>query len=510
MNLCKIVSNSAFLSSRRTFLQDSAAWGGAFTLGALIPFAAARAQLKEPLPGLHDPNIFLRIAPDNTITLISKHLEMGQGVATGLATMVAEELDADWSQMRFVLAPSEVKDLTNFKVIGYVNLVFLIQGTGGSTSTKETWLQMRQVGAAARDMFANAAAAKWQVPISEIVIDRGVITDGSNRATFGELASAAMQMPVPSPKLKQPRDWRLIGTRVPRLDSLMKTTGGATFAMDVRRPGMLTVAVRHPDLFGATVASFDATDAKKIYGVVDVKQLPTGIAVYATNTWAAMTGREALRVTWDISRAETRSTAQIFDEYRSLLSEAGLRAVNRGDAADALAKAAKTVDAEFTFPYLAHAPMEPLNCSIELSADHAEIWSGCQLQTLDHLAAMRTLGFLLPTRVKINTLLAGGSFGRRGNPNSDWIVELCHAAKAIDGQAPVHLVWTREDDMKAGFYRPMVLHRVRAGLTAGGRISGWQHQLVSKSIFKATPLELEHVPPKLNRWGSMGFTGRSG
>jgi isoquinoline 1-oxidoreductase beta subunit len=520
MNVPITVPSRPFLLSRRAFVRIAAGGAGAFTLGASIPLNTARAQLSDPLPALYDPNVFLRIAPDNTVTLISKHLEMGQGVATGLATMVAEELDADWAQMRFILAPSDIKDpegffknlweLNPFKdpigffkdlwefrvpfkdlgVFVYANLVFLMQGTGGSTSTKEAWWQMRQVGAAARTMFAKAAAAKWDVPLSEIVIDKGVITHGANRATFGDLASAAMRVPVPiDVKLKEPKGWRLIGTRLPRLDSVMKTNGTAGFAMDVRRPGMLTVAVRHPDRFGETVKLFDAIEAKKIDGVVDVQQLPTGLAVYATNTWAAMEGRKALRVTWEPSNAEIRSTAQIFDEYRSLLTAPGLQAGRRGDAAGALARAAKTVDIEFTFPYLAHAAMEPLNCAIELSADRAEIWSGCQLQTLDHFHAMRTLGFLLPSQVKINTLLAGGSFGRRGNPNSDWIVELCHAVKAIDGRAPVHLVWTREDDMKAGFYRPMALHRVRAGLTADGRISGWQHHLVSKSIFKGTPFE---------------------
>jgi isoquinoline 1-oxidoreductase beta subunit len=476
------ITACSFKPSRRAFIRDTAATIGAFTLGTWIPFSPAHAQSGGPSPGPFDPNMFLQISPDNSVTLISKHLEMGQGVTTGLATLVAEELDADWSQMRFVFAAANAAIYNNL-------LVGPLQATGGSTSTAEAFIQMRQVGAAARAMFVAAAAASWNVPAAEIVVSKGVLSHGSNRATFGSLAAAAMQMAVPTDvTLKQPKDWRLIGTHVPRLDSAIKTTGEAVFALDVRRPGMLTVVVLRPEVFGATVASFDAADAKKVDGVVDVQQLPSGVAVYATNTWAAIEGRNALRVTWDTTKAEARSTDQIFDEYRSALSQPGLQAIKRGDASGALGKAVKVIDAEFTFPYLAHAPMEPLNCIMELSADGAEIWAGSQLQTIDQAVAAQVLG-LKPEQVKINTLLAGGSFGRRGNPVGDWIAELSFASKAIAGRAPVHLVWTREDDIKGGFYRPMVLHRVRAGLTADGRISGWQHQLVSKSIFAGTPFE---------------------
>ncbi|MEH2613072.1 xanthine dehydrogenase family protein molybdopterin-binding subunit [Bradyrhizobium sp. AZCC 1693] len=481
---------NALTPSRRAFLQGTAASLAVFTLGTFLqPFGRALAQ--APAPGPFDPNIFLQIASDNTVTLISKHFEMGQGVTTGLATLVAEELGADWSQMRFIFAPANPAL--------YHNLLFgPVQATGGTTSTVEAWTQMRQVGAAAHVMFATAAANKWQVPASEVSIENGVVVHGANRATLGSLAEEAMNVPVPtSVTLKEPKNWTMIGRRLPRLDSVMKTTGQAIFALDFRRPGTLTTVVLRPDRFGATVASFDATEARKIDGVVDVQQLPTGIAVYATNTWAAIEGRKALKVTWDMSKAETRSTEQIFAEYRNLLEQPGLQATKRGDTGAALAKAARTVAAEFTFPYLAHAPMEPLNCTIELGADGAEIWSGCQLQTIDQFVASQVLGFK-PEQIKINTMLGGGSFGRRGNPVADWVAELCFAVKAIGGRAPVHLVWTREDDIKGGFYRPMALHRVRVGLTQDGRISGWQHQLVSKSIFTGTPFEAVSVKDGLD------------
>jgi isoquinoline 1-oxidoreductase subunit beta len=294
---------------------------------------------------------------------------MGQGVATGLATLVAEELSADWSTVRFELAPNNPKL--------YNNLWFgPVMATGGTTSMANSWEQMRQVGAAARMMFVAAAAAKWNASAAEIGVEEGVVSHGRSgrRATFGELTADAMRQPVPTAvALKPAKDWKLIGTRVPRLDSVGKTTGTASFACDVRRPGMLTAVVKRPELFGAKVASFDATEAKKVNGVVDVVPISTGVAVLATDTWAAMRGREALRVTWDTSQAETRSTAEILEEYRRLAGGQGLPAASRGDAAGGLVYAAKILEAEFTFPYLAHAPMEPLNCVIEVRGDGAEI-----------------------------------------------------------------------------------------------------------------------------------------
>jgi isoquinoline 1-oxidoreductase beta subunit len=471
---------NVLMPSRRTFLRN-AAGAGVFTLGATVPFGRAWAQLDKPVIWFppYDPNVFLQISKkDNTVTLICKHLEMGQGITTGLATLVAEELDAAWVQMRFAFAPA---DAIRYRNLRYV----VVQATGGSTSTSEAWMQMRQVGAAARAMFVKAAADKWNVRESEIAIKEGVVSHGAKTANLGEFADAAMRLPAPLlVKLKDPKDWRLIRTteRLPRLDSEIKTNGKATFALDVRRCGLLTVMVRRPDVFGATVASYDASETRKIAGVVHVRQLPSGIAVYATNTWAAIEGRKALKVNWDRSGAETRSTEEMFEEYHDLLAEPGVHVEMHGNAAGALAHAEKTLDMKFKFPFLAHAPMEPLNCTVELSANGAEICAGSQVQTIDHLAAAFVLG-LRPDQVKINTLLAGGSFGRRGNPSADWIIEACHAAKAIGGRAPVHLVWTREDDIKGGYYRPMVLHRVRAGLTAKGELSGWQHQIVSKSIF---------------------------
>ncbi len=483
---------SASNPSRREFLIGAAAVAGAFVLGTYIPFAKrAFAQEGGGVPkGIFDPNVFLKIGAANTVTLISKHFEMGQGVTTGLATLVAEELDADWSSMRIEFAPNNAKL--------YNNLAFgPVMGTGGSTSTPAGWEQMRQVGAVARMMLVSAAGAKWNVPAAEIKVQKGVLSHAKSekKATFGELAGDAMRVPMPAEvKLKAPKDWKLIGTKVPRLDSVGKTSGKAIFALDIRRPGMLTAVVKHPELFGASIASFDATEAKKIGGVVDVVQIPTGVAVLAKDTWSAIRGRNALKVTWDTSKAETRSTAEIFDEYRTLADEPGLSALKRGDAAAGLKGATKTVATEFTFPYLAHAPMEPLNAVLELRSDGAEMWSGCQLQSLDESTVADILG-LKPEQIKINTLLGGGSFGRRGsfsppgNPVGDWVIELAGIVKAIEGRAPVHMVWTREDDIKGGFYRPMALHKVKAGIDAKGNITGWQHATVCKALIIGTAFE---------------------
>ncbi len=478
-----VSQGSDFDPSRRKFLKDASATAGMFLLAVHVPFQGSE-ETAPPLPqGIFAPNVFLKIDADNSVTVLSKHLEMGQGAATGMATLVAEELGADWSTVRFEFAPS------NDKL--YNNLMFgPVMGTGGSTSTAESWVQMRKVGAAARMMFITAASAKWGLPPGEIKVEKSVISHASGRrATLGELAADAMQVPVPAEvSLKSSREWNLIGTRLPRLDSKGKTTGTAAFAMDIRRPGMLTAVLRRPALFGAKVASFDATDAKKIDGVVDVVQVPAGVAVLATDTWAAMRGRQALKVTWDTSQAETRSTAEMLEEYRAMMARPGLLAAKRGDATGGLSRATRTFEAEFTFPYLAHAPMEPLNCVVEFRGDEAEVWAGSQIQSIDQMVTAQILG-LKPQQVKVNTLLAGGSFGRRATSVADWVGEAAQIAKAIQGRAPIHLVWTREDDLKGGYYRPLVLHRLKAGVDDNGRIAGWQHKVACKPLLLGTAFE---------------------
>jgi isoquinoline 1-oxidoreductase beta subunit len=428
------------------------------------------------------PNAFLRIAPDNSVTVIAKHLEMGQGAYTGLATVVAEELDADWAQIRVESAPADASK--------YSNLVFgTMQGTGGSSAMANSWMQLRNAGATARAMLLAAAAAEWNVPPASLTVERGVVRHAaSNRqAMFGDLAAKAASQPAPDKvALKDPKDFKLIGQRLPRVDVPGKTNGTAQFTIDVTFPNMLVAVLQRPPLFGATVKSFDATASKAVPGVVEVLQVPRGVAVVAKGFWAAKLGRDALKVEWDDSKAEKRSTAAIMAEYRKLAEQPGRPARQEGDAAAALKGAAKLITATYEFPYLAHAPMEPLDAVVKLDADGCEIWCGDQFQTVDQANAAATAG-LKPEQVKIHTLLAGGSFGRRANMGSDYIVEAVSVAKALGATGtPVKLQWTREDDIRGGLYRPLYLHRLEAALDNNGKLVGWQHRIVGQSIMAGT------------------------
>ncbi|WP_298723489.1 xanthine dehydrogenase family protein molybdopterin-binding subunit [uncultured Ferrovibrio sp.] len=475
-------------ADRRRFLQGSAAAIAGLVIGfhwAPRGKAAAAAVTDGSIKPLGETmNAFIRISPDNTVTVLSKHLEMGQGTYTGLATIVAEELDADWSQIRTEGAPANAAL--------YANSAFgTIQGTGGSTAIANSFEQLRRAGATARAMLVAAAAAEWKVPPGEITVSKGVVSHAaSNRqATFGELAqAAARQMPPTDVTLKDPSEFTLIGKNVPRLDARPKSNGTAQFTLDVKQPGQLTAVLQRPPLFGAKVKRFDATKARAVPGVTHVVQIDNGVAVVAKNFWAASKGREALEIEWDDSAAEKRSTDEILAEYRTLAKTPGKPARKQGDVDAAFAKAAKVVEATYDFPYLAHAPMEPLDCVVRLTADGVEIWAGDQFQTVDQANAARILG-IKPEQVKINTLFAGGSFGRRATVQSDYIVEGVQIAKAINGEAPVKLVWTREDDIRGGRYRPMYHHSLAAALDANGMIIGWRHRIVGQSIMAGTPLE---------------------
>ncbi|GGK22394.1 xanthine dehydrogenase family protein molybdopterin-binding subunit [Salinarimonas ramus] len=462
---------------------------GGLTLGLALALGGKRARAAGPV-GTFDPpatpNAFVTIAPDDSVTVTVKHLDMGQGVSTGLPTFVADELDADWSQMRFAFAPADAAT--------YANLAWgPVQGTGGSTATANSWMQLRKAGAAMRAMLVSAAAAEWGVPESEITVARGRIRhEASGReAGFGAFAQAAAALPVPAePRLKAPAQWIYIGKEgVPRLDTPSKTDGSATYSLDVRVPGMLTAVVAHPPLFGARVARVDAEAARAVPGVEDVVEIPTGVAVVARDTWSAMKGRDALVVEWDDARAETRSTQALVADARAVFERPGTTAFASGDAAGALAGAARTIEVEHVFPYLAHATMEPMNGTIARREDGGyEAWGAFQIQTIDQASVAAIMG-TTPDRVRLNTLFAGGSFGRRAVPGADWISEAAHILKATGERAPIHLVWTREDDMRAGHYRPLVVHRVRAGLDDAGRIVGWEHRIAGKSIMKGTPFE---------------------
>lgn len=430
-----------------------------------------------------EANAFVRVASDNTVTVIIKHLEMGQGVYTGLPTIVAEEMDADWSQMRAETAPANVEL--------YKNLAFGMQGTGGSTAVANSFEQLRKAGATARAMLVNAAAKDWKVSAAEITVKNGVVShEGSKHsATFGELADKAAAMTPPTDvKLKDPKDFTLIGTVQPRLDNIDKTTGKAIFALDIVRPGMVYAAIAHPPRFGATVKEFDAKSAMKVKGVLSVVPISSGVAVAADSFWTAKRARDALQITWDESKAEKRGTPELLKMYKELGKTPGQSARKVGDATAAMAKATKTVATEFEFPYLAHAPMEPLDAVVEVKDGACQVWAGSQFQTVDQGNVAKVLG-IKPEQVSIHTLLAGGSFGRRANFASDFIVEAAEIAKTLPSGTPVKLIWTREDDIKGGKYRPMYVHNMKAGLDDKGNIVAWTHRIVGQSIMKGTAFE---------------------
>ncbi len=475
-------------TNRRAFLKGT---GAGLVVGVMLPQAARAAQKSgasaalatgEAAEGAFAPNAFVRIAPDDTVTVLVKHIEFGQGPYTGLSTLVAEELDADWGQMRATSAPSNPAL--------YANTAFGIQGTGGSTAMPNSYMQMRKAGAAARAMLVSAAADRFGVPATEITVAKGVVShEGSGQsATFGELAEAAAEVEPPvDPPVKDAKDFALIGTDRPKVDSRAKSTGEAQFTLDVYRDDMLTAMVVRPPKFGATLKSHDAGAALKIPGVVKVAAIPQGIAVYGENTYAALKGRAAVTAEWDESGAETRSSEQMMAEWTEAAHGAGKEVSSTGDTAAALAEAETVHEVVQQFPFLAHTPMEPLDAVIELREGEAEVWMGSQLQTVDHGAIAGTLG--LPNdKITLNTMLAGGSFGRRATGDSHFAVEAATVAKER-GQGATKLLWTREDDLRGGYYRPLTVHRLRGGLDADGNITAWDHTIATQSIMAGTPFE---------------------
>ncbi|WP_058087726.1 xanthine dehydrogenase family protein molybdopterin-binding subunit [Aquabacterium parvum] len=475
--------------SRRRFLQGGAGLTLALYLPGALPVAQAAstaapgmtASGATPSAPAFEPNAFVRIGTDGVVTVVSKHIEMGQGTYTGIATLVAEELDAAWPMVKVEGAPADPSR--------YNNLLFgPMQGTGGSTAMANSWLQMRQAGATARAMLVAAAAQSWGVPAAEVRVSEGVVSHpGSGRkAGFGELAEAASKQAVPTEvKLKEPKDFKLIGKRAARKDSAEKVNGRARFTQDVHLPGMLTAVVAHPPRFGSKVKSFDASKALAVKGVVEVVQIPNGVAVLAKDTWSAKKGRDALTVDWDDSNAFRLGSDEIFARYHELAKQPGAVARSEGDVNAAFSQAQRTLRASYDFPFLAHASMEPLNCVVKLGQGTCEIWNGEQFQSIDQAMVAQQLG-IKPEQVTIHMLYAGGSFGRRASKDADYVREAVSIAQAIQGRAPVKMVWLREDDMKGGYYRPAFHHTIEAALDAQNRVTGWRHRLVGQSIVSGT------------------------
>ncbi len=465
---------------RRNFLKASAAVGGGLVLGFYVPFRGAAIAAAQESPPAVEPNAWIRIAGDGTVTILVAKAEMGQGVYTSMPMLIAEELEIGWDKIRVEAAPAAPV---------YKHTVFGIQVTGGSTSVSSSWDQLRTVGAAMREMLIVAAAKQWDVAPVACRAEKGMVRHlaSGRELSYGSLAEQAAKLPVPKQvALKAPKDFKIIGKAMPRLDTPGKIDGTGQFGLDVRIPDMLIAVVARSPVFGGTVKSFKADQARKVPGVKAVAQVPTGVVVAAADFWSALQGREALEIVWDEGEGAKLSTEGLREQYAELAKGPGAVARKEGDAEKALAGAAKKLEAVYEVPYLAHATMEPLNCVAQVHEERCEIWTGTQFQGGDQNAVATALG-LQPQQVEINTMLLGGGFGRRANPHSDFVVEAAQVAKAL--KKPVKVIWTREDDMRGGYYRPLWYSRLAAGLDGGGKPVVWIHRIVGQSIIAGTAFE---------------------
>jgi len=464
---------------RREFLKLTMGAGGGLLIGLYLP--NGKRALAASAAAVFAPNAFVRIAADETVTVVVNHSEMGQGVFTSLPMLLADELDADWKKVKFEPAP--VDPVYNHPIYG-------VQMTGGSTSTWSSFDQFRRAGAVARAVLVEAAAQEWKVEPEKCRTSNGFVIGPGNhiRRSYGALvAKASLLTPPAQVALKDPKDFQLIGKSLNRLDTPEKTNGTAVFGLDVNLPGMLTAVVARAPVFGAKLKTFDATKASATPGVRKVAAVPSGVAVIADGFWAAKRGRDALKLEWDEGAMADFSSQRQREQYAALAKQAGLVARNDGDAAAALAGAGKKLEAVYQVPYLSHAMMEPLNCVVDLSSDHCEIWTGTQFQTGDKMAAVEISG-LKPEQVKIHTTLLGGGFGRRANPAADFVGEAVHVAKAAG--VPVKVVWTREDDMRGGYYRPAYYHALAGCVDGKGAPLAWSHHIVGQSIMEGTPFAM--------------------
>ena len=486
---------------RRSFLKLAGASG--LALGAFPHMALAQDKAQEGLKPSQQPSAFVRIAPSGEVTVTVNRLEFGQGVMTGLAMILAEELDADWTKVRAVHGTGDA---------AYADPLFGIHLTGGSNSIKNSYTQYRELGARARAMLLSAAAARWKVDAAQLRTRAGqVLGPAGRKAGYGELAEAAMRLPVPTTVvLKDPKDFRLIGQATSRLDASDKSRGRQDFGIDVRLPGQLTAVVARPPVFGARLAALDDSAARAIKGVKAVLRIPLdrgaeGVAVVADGYWPAKQARDALKLQWDTSKVEKPDSERLLAQYRALAGQPGPRAMDADMAP--LANAPHTIEAEFVFPFLAHAPMEPLNCTVSLTPAGAELWVGSQSPGLDGAAAAGALG-LKPEQVKMHVQMAGGGFGRRFVSTSEYVIEACEVAKAVRAagiKAPVRTLWSREDDIKGGYYRPLHLHRARIGFDASGNVLAWDHVLVGQSILAGSVFEQYQVKNGIDATATEGM-----
>lgn len=472
--------NDILLINRRDFLKASAVFGGGLILGVSLPFGRNVSHAADK-GAIFMPNVFLRIGGDDSVTIIVNKSEMGQGVYTSLPMLVAEELEVEWSKIRIEPAPVH----PDYNHAEWGNM----QGTGGSSSVRSEWNRLRKAGAAARIMLIQAASDTWNVGPESCRAEKSFVVHQptKRRLSYGALAEKASMMKVPQQiPLKNDKNLKLLGKAMKRLDTPAKVNGTAVFGIDAGAKDMLIAVVAHPPVFGGTVKSISADKAKSLPGVRAVVPIGSGVAVVADTFWSAERGRDALEIVWNEGPMATLETAKQREEYAALAQKPGAVARKEGDVGKALKQAARRISAEYDVPYLAHATMEPLNCVVDLRADRCDIWTGTQFQTADRDAAVKVSG-LKPEQVNIHTTFLGCGFGRRANPQSDFVSEAVRIAKEV--KVPVKMIWTREDDTRAGYYRPMWHDRISAGIDKSGKPVAWRHTIVGQSIMEGTPFE---------------------
>jgi isoquinoline 1-oxidoreductase beta subunit len=470
-------------TTRRNFLKGSAATFAVLAIGLDTNnvFANISGQSGNITP-------FVKINSDGKVIAVIKHFEMGQGTTTGLSTLIAEELDLKLEDIQYEFAPS------NTAV--YKNLDFGAQLTGGSSSIRNSYEQYRKAGATARTLLIEAAGKQWNVDPKKLKIKNGKVVGKGNSAHFGQLVETASKLPIPAKvELKKSSKFKIIGKNSARKDASVKVNGQAKYSMDVQLDNQIVVVIKKPDQFKATVKSIDDSEAKKVTNFINAAVLPNkkGVAVFANDTWSALKARKALKVEWDYSNAETISSSDLKKEMLDLLKKKPTyqvsKNVNQDQSNYLLKQAHKVIDQTFYFPMLAHAPMEPLNCTIEPKGNgKLKVYDGCQGPSMAHGAVARTLKIPMEN-VEIETMFAGGSFGRRVSPETDYHVEAAMAFGLTDQTRPVKLVWSREDDIKGDYYRPAAAHRIRVGLDKKNNIITWDHHIVSQPIFKGTGFE---------------------
>jgi len=456
-------------TSRRNFLKTSALAGGGLMIGFMIPGASRFAQAAVDFK----PNAFLRITADNQVTVICGLSEMGQGVHTAIPMLVAEELEADWSKIKVEQAPADP---------AFANPFLGFQATGGSSSVRTHWEPMRKAGAAAREMLIAAAAQTWSADKADCRAEKGMVVHKSGKKlSYGQLAATAATQPLPANiKLKEPKNFKIVGKGAKRLDTPAKLNGSAVFGMDVRLPGMLTAVVARAPVAGGKVASFNADKAKAMPGVKHVVQIGSGVAAVADSYWNAKKARDALEIKWDDGPAATLSSEGIRKTFGDLAEQPGTVGLTRGDTGAALAGGVKKLEAVYETPYLAHACMEPMNCTASVKADSVEVWGSVQAPGLLQIVLSQVAG-VKPEQVKVNTTLLGGGFGRRFG--LDFAIDAVLTSKAVG--APVHVVFPREDDIQGHHYRPAAVAKFQAALDASGNPLATRVHAVCSSISDA-------------------------